>query len=79
MAHLGNQAQEWQAQEKQASQDVNLSLCYIVLNALQIEQKIKLYMASSTQWTWVQTLGDSEGEGGQVCCSPWGRKELDMT
>ena len=26
-----------------------------------------------------QTLGDSEGQGGLVCCSPWGRKELDMT
>jgi len=26
-----------------------------------------------------QTLGDSEGEGGLVCCSPWGCKELDMT
>ena len=26
-----------------------------------------------------QTLGDSEGEGSLVCCSPWGRKELDVT
>ena len=26
-----------------------------------------------------QTPGDSEGHGGLVCCSPWGRKELDMT
>ena len=24
-----------------------------------------------------QTLGDSEGQGSLVCCSPWGRKELD--
>ena len=24
-------------------------------------------------------LGDGEGLGGLVCCSPWGRKELDMT
>ena len=24
-----------------------------------------------------QTLGDSEGQGGLVCCSPWGHKELD--
>ena len=23
--------------------------------------------------------GDSEGQGGLVCCSPWGRKESDMT
>ena len=26
-----------------------------------------------------QTPGDSEGQGGLVCCSPWGRKESDMT
>ena len=24
-----------------------------------------------------QTLGDSEGQDSLVCCSPWGRKELD--
>ena len=28
--------------------------------------------------TW-QTLGDGEGQGGLVYCSPWGRKESDMT
>ena len=26
-----------------------------------------------------QTLGDSEGQGSLVCCSPWGCKEVDMT
>ena len=26
-----------------------------------------------------QTLRDSEGEGGLLCYSPWGHKELDMT
>ena len=26
-----------------------------------------------------QTLGDSEGEGGLVCCSPRGSKESDTT
>ena len=26
-----------------------------------------------------QTLGNSEGQGSFACCSPWGRKELDMT
>ena len=26
-----------------------------------------------------QTSGDSEGQGSLACCSPWGRKELDMT
>ena len=24
-----------------------------------------------------QTPGDGEGQGGLVCCSPWGRKESD--
>ena len=26
-----------------------------------------------------QTPGDGEGQGGLACCSPWGRKESDMT
>ena len=26
-----------------------------------------------------QTLGDSEGQGSRVCCSPWSRKQLDTT
>ena len=26
-----------------------------------------------------QALGDSEGQGGLECCSPWGRKESDVT
>ena len=26
-----------------------------------------------------QTPGDSEGQGRLVCCSSWGRKELDTT
>ena len=26
-----------------------------------------------------QSPGDSEGQRGLVCCSPWGCKELDMT
>ena len=26
-----------------------------------------------------QTLGESEGKGRLLCCSPWGRKQLDMT
>ena len=26
-----------------------------------------------------QTLGDGEGQGRLVCCSPWGRKESDTT
>ena len=26
-----------------------------------------------------QTLGDSEGQGSLVCCSPWGPYESDIT
>ena len=26
-----------------------------------------------------QTLGDGEGQGSLACCSPWGRKESEMT
>ena len=26
-----------------------------------------------------QALGDGEGQGSPICCSPWGHKELDMT
>ena len=26
-----------------------------------------------------QTPGGCEGQGSLVCCSPWGRKESDMT
>ena len=26
-----------------------------------------------------QTLGDSEGQGSLLCCSPWGHKDLDST
>ena len=26
-----------------------------------------------------QTSGDGEGQRGLACCSPWGRKELDVT
>ena len=26
-----------------------------------------------------QTLGAGDGQGGLVCCSPWGPEELDMT
>ena len=26
-----------------------------------------------------QALGDGEGQGSLVCCSPWGHKESDMT
>ena len=34
---------------------------------------------NSMDVSFAQTLGDGEGQGGLVCCSPWGYKELDMT
>ena len=38
------------------------------------------WMASQTQWTWVQAnQGDSEGQGSLACCSSWGCKESDST
>ena len=38
------------------------------------------WMASLTWWTWVWVnLGVGDGQGGLVCCSPWGRKESDTT
>ena len=27
----------------------------------------------------LNTLGDSEGQRGLVCCSPWGGKKSDLT
>ena len=26
-----------------------------------------------------QNLGDSEGQGSLMCCTPWGHKQLDTT
>jgi len=36
-------------------------------------------ITDSTDPEFDQTLGDSEGQGSLVCCSPWGHKELDTT
>ena len=33
----------------------------------------------STNVSFKQTQGDSEGQGHPACCSPWVLKELDMT
>ena len=38
------------------------------------------WMASLTQWHEFEwTLGVGDGQGSLVCCSPWGRKESDVT
>jgi len=35
------------------------------------------WMASPTQWTWVeQTVGVGEGQGSLACCSSWGLKRV---
>ena len=38
------------------------------------------WMASLTQWTWDGVnSGFGDGQGGLVCCTPWGHNESDMT
>ena len=38
------------------------------------------WMASPTQWTWVeQAPGVGDGQGSLRCCSPWGHQESDWT
>ena len=38
------------------------------------------WMASPTQWTWVeQPPGDGDEQGGLACCDSWGHKESDTT
>ena len=38
------------------------------------------WMAPPTPWTeFEQILGVGDGQGSLACCSPWGRKESDMT
>ena len=31
------------------------------------------------EYEFEQTLGDGEGQGSLVCCSPWGHQESDLT
>ena len=39
-----------------------------------------LWLSNICVWhEFKQTLGDSEGQGSLVCCSPWGSKESDTT
>ena len=40
------------------------------------QQRMRCWMASPTQWTWVEwTPGVSDGQGGLACCNSRGRKE----
>ena len=36
-------------------------------------------ITNSMDMSLSKTLGDKEGQGSLVCCSPWGCKELDRT
>ena len=43
------------------------------------EDKMTGWHHRCTEHELGQTLGDGEGQGGMVCFSPWGCKELDVT
>ena len=36
-------------------------------------------ITNSMDMNWVGSAGVGDGQGGLVCCSPWGHKESDMT
>ena len=36
-------------------------------------------ITDSMDMAFEQILGDGEGQGSMMCCSPWGRRELDTT
>ena len=37
------------------------------------------YFSKKNTLEFEQAPGDGDGQGGLMCCSPWGRKELDTT
>ena len=44
------------------------------------QQRMRGWMASPTQWTWVWvSSGVGDRQGGLACCNSWGRKESDTT
>ena len=76
------------------SLEKSLMLGKIESRRRRIQQRWDVWMASPTQWTWVWVGSESwwltrgkgsgegqeiDGQGSLVCCSPCGRKELDMT
>ena len=44
-----------------------------------IEDKLIRWHNQVNGHEFEHTPGDGEGQGSLACCSPWGRKELDMT
>ena len=55
---------DWKEEENRTTEDEMVG-CHHRVNAHEIEQ--------------APGVGDGQGEGGLVCCSPWGHKESDMT
>ena len=43
------------------------------------EDEMVIYHHQLNEHEFEQTLGDSEGQGSWVNCSPWGTKKLDTT
>ena len=44
-----------------------------------MEDKMVRWHHQLNKHEFKQALGDSEGQGSLVCCSPWGHKESDTT
>ena len=51
----------------------------IILNTFSVSWQIPGGAYQLKGHEFEQTLGDSEGQGSLVCCSPWGHKESDTT
>ena len=43
------------------------------------EDELVRWHCQLDRYEFEQALGVGDGQGILVCCSPWGRKELDMT
>ena len=43
------------------------------------EDKMTGWHHPHNEYGFEQSLGDSEGQGSLLCCSPWGHIESDMT
>ena len=53
------------------------TLCFVL--RLFFPYEVFFFFFNQSIVEFEQALGDGEGQGGLVCCSPWGRKELDTT
>ena len=58
-----------------------LNSCQLVQTSSEL-QYFLIFRKENTEsqtFEFEQTLGDIEGQGSLVCCSPWGPKESDTT